>query len=331
LGTSVRYWASTRSRPLVGAEPGRLEVEPIAGAGAADAVERLLGDDLLTAGEEDLHPGPALVPDGLHPAHLLAEAEGDAALAQVVGERVGHFGVDECQEARALVDERHPHPQRGEDAGVLAPDHPRAHYRQGAGEVLESDDVVAGEDVLPVEGDVRVARSVGAGCHHDHLGADVVVPVAVGVGQSQRVRAREGCLGGEDLYPVAHELVAGHVDLMADHVVGAEEQVLHRDVLLDAVRGAVEPLLPVAGEVDHRLAQRLAGDGAGVDAHPAHHRHPLHQPDALAQLGPLDRRALARGAGSDDQQIVVEARHLASEDAMLYKPAPRAALTGPKG
>ena len=37
------------------------------------------------------------------------------------------------------------------------------------------------------------------------------------------------------------------------------------DVLLHAVGAAVEAALAPAGEIEHRLAQGLRGDGAGVD------------------------------------------------------------------
>src|SRR5262249_43819681 len=76
-------------------------------------------------------------------------------------------------------------------------------------------------------------------------------------------------------------------------------------VLLDRVGRAVDAALAVPGEVEHRLAQGLAGDGAGVDAHAAHHRLALHDGHALIQLGRLDGRPLAGRAGTDDQHIVV--------------------------
>src|SRR5206468_2255484 len=56
-------------------------------------------------------------------------------------------------------------------------------------------------------------------------------------------------------------------------------------------------------QVEDSLAEGLAGDGAGVDAHAAHDFPAFHDGHALAQLRRLDGAALARGAGSDDEQV----------------------------
>ena len=51
---------------------------------------------------------------------------------------------------------------------------------------------------------------------------------------------------GRHVHAIALELVARHVQLVADHVVDAEQQVGHRDVLLDGVRSAVQAVLAIA-------------------------------------------------------------------------------------
>ena len=76
----------------------------------------------------------------------------------------------------------------------------------------------------------------------------------------------------EQLDAVAHQLGAHDLDLLADHVLGAGQQVGRGDLLLDPVAGAVQLALAHPGQVDDRLAQRLRRDGAGVDAHAAEHR-----------------------------------------------------------
>jgi hypothetical protein len=98
-----------------------------------------------------------------------------------------------------------------------------------------------------------------------------------------------------------------HVDLAAD-VLGARQQVGDGDLFLDPVAGAVQLALAHAGQVEHRLAQRLGRDGAGVDADAAEHVAALDDRDRLAELGRRDRGLLAAGTGTDDDEVVARLR-----------------------
>jgi hypothetical protein len=138
------------------------------------------------------------------------------------------------------------------------------------------------------------AGTVPAG-DDDALGGDRQLGTAL-VTHAQRVRVGERRGAGQQADPVAGELAADDVDLAADDVLGPGGQVGHRDVLLEAVALPVQLALVEPGQVQHRLAQRLRRNGAGVDAHPADHVPPLHQRDPPAQLGRRDGRPSARPA-----------------------------------
>jgi hypothetical protein len=56
---------------------------------------------------------------------------------------------------------------------------------------------------------------------------------------------------------VSHQLVAHHVDFLADHMVGPRQQVRRGDPVFHAVARSVKLALIHAGEVKHGLAQRL--------------------------------------------------------------------------
>src|SRR5260370_31674136 len=98
---------------------------------------------------------------------------------------------------------------------------------------------------------------------------------------------------------------------MPDDLVSAEEQVCNADILLDAVRIAVKLALAEPRKMQHRLAQSLAGNGAGVDADPPNDCSSLDDRHALVELGRLDGGALARRAGPNHEQIVVVFTHSA--------------------
>ena len=129
----------------IGGEPGRVEVEPARGPAATDRVQRLLGDDVLAADQVDADLAVALLVH-VESADLLSEPEGHAALAHVEGQSVHDLGVDEREQARALVDERHPDPERREHARVLEADHTGADHGHRARQPVERDRVVAGDD-----------------------------------------------------------------------------------------------------------------------------------------------------------------------------------------
>src|SRR5690606_2781210 len=128
-------------------------------------------------------------------------------------------------------------------------------------------------------------------------------------GQPHRVGVHKGRGRLDDLHPVTLQLVARHVYFVPNDLVCAEQQVGQGDVLLDGVRGAVEAALAIAREVQHGLAQRFAGDGAGVDAHAAHHRLALHDGHALVELGRLDGRPLPGRSRADHQKVEVVVCH----------------------
>ena len=111
---------------------------------------------------------------------------------------------------------------------------------------------------------------------------------------------------------VARQLRFGHVDLGLDHRLDAESQVRHGDLFLHPVVHAVDRAVVVAGEMQHRLAHGLGGDGAGVDAHAAHHLPGLDHGHALAHLGGGHGGPLARGPGTDNDQVVLYRAHAVS-------------------
>src|SRR5262245_41399826 len=86
-----------------------------------------------------------------------------------------------------------------------------------------------------------------------------------------RVGTHKRAFGGDHFDVVADQLVASHVDLMAYHPIRAEQEVLHRDVLLDRIRRAVDAAFTISGQVKGGLTERFAGDSARVDAYATDH------------------------------------------------------------
>src|SRR6266436_1216746 len=79
----------------IGHETGFGQVELAGGAGAADRIERLFGNDRLAALEMNPNPRAVLVLDDLQFVDALAEPQGGAIFPEMVAELVGDLPVDE--------------------------------------------------------------------------------------------------------------------------------------------------------------------------------------------------------------------------------------------
>jgi hypothetical protein len=72
---------------------------------------------------------------------------------------------------------------------------------------------------------------------------------------------------------------------------------------LAPIWAAVEAAVAPAGEVQHRLAQRFRRDRSGVLTNTADAAPALQHQHAFLELGRLHRRAPARGAGPNDDEV----------------------------
>src|SRR5579871_3456504 len=107
-----------------------------------------------------------------------------------------------------------------------------------------------------------------------------------------------------DHHAIAAQLRLDDLDLARHHRVGAEDQVLHRNVFFQRVTPAVEGALAQAAQVQDGFAKGLAGNGAGVYANAADGALALDNGDFLAQLRRADGRLLSCRPAADDDQVV---------------------------
>ncbi len=122
---------------VVGREASLRQIEPAGGAGPADRIERLFGDDRLAAVEVQPDARAVLVLDDLQSADALVEPQGDPVFPQMMAEFVDDFVVDERQQPIALVDQGDPNAESGKDTGIFASDHAGADNGQGPWQPVE--------------------------------------------------------------------------------------------------------------------------------------------------------------------------------------------------
>ena len=195
-------------------------------------------------------------------------------------------------------------PRRREHRRVLDADHPGAddHHRGRNG--LEIQDAVGVEYPGIVEFDARGPQGLGARREDDEAPANGDALGPARVLDLQRVCVGEAGVSDVELDAVAHQLGADDVDLLADDVLSAGQEVGGGDLLLDAIARAVQLALAHPRQIDDRLAERLRRDGSGVHAYATEHQAAFDDGDRLAEFRSRDRGLLTAGTGPDDDEVV---------------------------
>ncbi len=106
-------------------------------------------------------------------------------------------------------------------------------------------------------------------------------------------------------HAIARKLVFENLHLVIERDQQAAAQVFRRNLFLHPVGASVEAAFPPAGQVQRRLAQRLGGNGAGVNGHAADALALFDHQHLLSELGSLDCGAAAGRTAADDEEIIV--------------------------
>jgi hypothetical protein len=223
-----------------------------------------------------------------------------------VEQLVDDLAIEELEQSLAPLDHGDRHAQRREDRGVLDADHTGAHHGERPRQLGEPDEVVGREDHLPVGCDTGERCGFSADGNHDIRGGDVASVLLAADRESMRIREARFSRQHGDVIPA--QLALDDLDLARDDAVEAGEKIrAGRAPIEPRPRQAISPAGD-PGVRDHRLAQRLARDGAGGDAHAAERSPLLHDRCPLAELGRLDGSALPRWAASNRHEIEVVGR-----------------------
>ncbi len=220
----------------------------------------------------------------------------------MVAQRLNDLLIGKLQQLRPPLNQRHPHAQRGKHARILHPNHAAAHDNHRLRQVHQVQHQVAVDNVAPVDRHLRRTGRLGARANQNIRRFVHARTARVRHPHMRRIfKARHP---HQHLDVVARKLRLRHIDLGLDHMLHPERQVRHRDPFLHPVVHAIDGLVVIPREVQHRLTHRLRRNRAGVDRGPAHHLAHLHQRNLLSQLRPKDGGALSGRPGPNHNQIV---------------------------
>ena len=279
-------------------DSGDAEFQVVGVGAAADRDDDLFrGDSARPAGAVDFQMAVGMAARaGVH-AHL--DSEGGEGFRHGAGEHRVH----RRQDARFGLDDGDLHPELGEGDADLQPDIAGADDRQGRRQAVERQRARGIENVRAVERQAGKRGGARAGGEHqvgelDEARAAIVRrdhPLA-GRGEAERALRDVHPGGGEQAAHAVGEAAhhAGFPRLEARHV-GAGLQ--RRQAGARGAPGAVREV--------RQLDQRLAGDAAHAQAHPAHRVGPaaLDEENLAPQPRRVQRGRVAAGAGPDDDEI----------------------------
>ena len=220
-----------------------------------DGVKRFFGDDLLAALQAGLDAGAITRIAGLNAAHALAQAHRYALLPHVIDQGVNDFVIDKGQQTVGDLNQGDAHAQRGEHTGVFAADDASADHGQGPGQLVQLEQAIAGENGFAIKRDIVWFGDGCANGDDDVARGHFVFAFFVEEIEMHRVLIDEGRDAGEELDTIALQLMFVDFDLVANDMVGAQQQVVHGDMLLDLVGSSIDGALPETGQVQNRFAQ----------------------------------------------------------------------------
>ncbi len=151
-------------------------------------------------------------------------------IAHLVAERFDHLRVRKFEQARPLFDDDDAHAERGEHAGVLDANDAAAHDDERLRNLRHVEDLIAVDDVAAVDGHFGIRRGLGAGGDDDIFAFKF--GEAVAVFDAEVVRVREFSEAVDDIHAVAPQLILRDADLIFDHALHTENEILHGDVFM---------------------------------------------------------------------------------------------------
>src|SRR5262249_12284590 len=119
------------------------------------------------------------------------------------------------------------------------------------------------------------------------------------------IRIQEAGCAFKHGYLIAAQLGLDDFNLAGHDGIGAEDQVLHGNLVFDGVAAAVERALAKSAQIKDRFTESFAGDGAGVYADATNGTFFLNDSDLLAQFGRTDGALLSGRTAADYNEIVL--------------------------
>ncbi len=171
--------------------------------------------------------------------------EGDPHRLHRASEPIGDLGVEEGEQARAALHERHLHAHRSEHRGVLAADHAASHDEHRLGEAIDHEDRVRVVHVLVVEGDVRRVVRARAGGDEEELARHTPRGTAA-ARDLDGVRVDEARHTAQDRNPVPLEVPLHACDFLVAHGILAREELGDGELGVELDAQAVELALAEA-------------------------------------------------------------------------------------
>ena len=290
---------------VVNGEPGFFKSKAVDGSATACGKERGIGFERLAALHREAHACRRI----LYLHGTFVEQEAHAKVREAVAETAGDFRVKKRQQAVAAIDKRDVDSKSDENRCVFAADHAAADNREAFWDAVHLKKCVRIEGMDVVKGNFGRAVGLRAGGDENDFAAEV--SCAACSGDCDGVRVLERRLAANKFDVVQLEIFEDALAFHFDDFALVVHKILNGKVFLERVVDAIKAALLEPRKIEGRFAERLTGDGAGVDAAATHVLGALDDGDPLAKIGGLRTGLFSGGAAADyDEVEVIAGSHL---------------------
>src|SRR5262249_24686548 len=222
-------------------------------------------------------------------------AKHDIALTQLMDQLIANFLVEKLQRPRSLVDHGYMHTQGRKHRSVFNTNHAGPDHRHGARELLQCQDIVRGDDGLPIRFNaLRFARTC-AYREQNVIGGEETVTMH-GI-DSHRMWLDKGGETMHQMDVIGSKPIGDDLHFALHHASNVADQLWHSGTYTRGIYiwvSAVEVWLGV--QTAYRLAKSLGGNRPGFDADAADTLLLFDYCSFFSQLRGLNRGPLSRRA-----------------------------------
>lgn len=219
-----------------------------------------------------------------------------------VGQATRDLRIEKRHQRVTAIHQMHLGPQRREGAGVFAANHAAADHDELLGQRLEFENLVRVMHAVVVEG--KFWRPQGRRTRGDEnfLAANQSFRTGF-VDDPDRMRVRKARHAVELTHAAQRQPRLDPLPFTAGDAFLVPHEISHRGLAANRKVHAMKLARAPTREHERGLAQRLTGDGAGVDARAADHRGLLHEGNFFPEQARRQRAAGTGGTAAEDDEI----------------------------
>src|SRR5882724_3216418 len=252
---------------------------------------------MFAACQSDLNNSSLIGGDG---GDFFAQAKYGFLSPHMVTERFDNFLIYKVKKGRSLVDYSYLDSERSEHRSVFKPDYTGPNNYCIVRNSVAQPDIIGIQDRF-AKWNLRRSCCASAACNQNIVGLYNLGSLFVF--DLESMLAGKPCRAIDDYDPVTPELFFDHRGFSRYYGVHALHQIRDTYLLFEFVIPAIKSTLTIAGQIEHRFAERLARNSSGVQRYSAEHFPAVDNRATFAELCRGYRTFLTSRAAANNYQL----------------------------